>query len=271
MMAHVWLNGRIVAADQAVVPVTDRGFTLGDGLFETIQMRDGQPRRLGDHWARLADGAAVLRLPLPLDRQQLEQAIQDLALANDWRDAALRLTISRGSGVRGLVPPDPAHPTVLLSGGPPPPPLGPARLHVARQVRRNAHSPISRCKTLSYLDNILARIEAQEAGADDALLLNGEEFAVETSIANLFVLRQDGLLLTPPLAHGALPGVRRADLLRDGAAREHPLRLSDVLAAREVFVTNALSVRPVIAIDGQMIGDGTVGAVSQTMMDRVNE
>lgn len=263
----LWLNGELVEAGQARVAVSDRGFTLGDGLFETLCVRGGVPLRLDAHWARLEEGARVLRLPLPLDRAGVAAAIAKVLAANGLADAALRLTVSRGPGQRGLLPPQPCTPTMVLTAGPLPPAPGPARVVVAESVRRNPHSPLARIKALSYLDNVLARLEAEERGADDALLLNTEGRLAETTIANLFVVAADGAVLTPPVADGALPGVRRAELMTRRGAVERPLGLSDLLAAREAFLTNALSIRPLVAVDGHPIGDGQPGGLTRALLD----
>lgn len=265
----VWLNGILVDAGRAAVPVSDRGFTLGDGLFETIKALGGHALRLEAHWARLEQGARLLRLPLPLDRAGLETAIAQVLAANGLTDAALRLTISRGPGQRGLLPPAPCTPTVLLSAGPLPPALGPAQAVIAREVRRNAHSPLARIKALSYLDNILARLEAQERGADDALLLNTEGRLAESTIANLFVVLADGTIVTPPVAEGALPGVRRAALLAELGAKERPLPPEALNDAREAFLSNALSIRPLGTVDGRPIADGMPGDLTRRLLDDI--
>lgn len=263
----VLLNGRLVAAEQAQVAVSDRGFTLGDGLFETIKVLGGVPLRLDGHWRRLSEGAALLRLPLPLDRDGAAAAIAEVLRANGLGDATLRLTVSRGPGQRGLLPPTPCTPTVVLSAGPLPPALGPARVVVAESVRRNPHSPLARVKALSYLDNVLARLEAEERGADDALLLNTEGRLAETTIANIFAVLADGTLATPPVAEGALPGVRRAELVERLGAAERPLALDDLKGAREAFLTNALSIRPLVAVDDHPIGDGRPGTLTRSLLD----
>lgn len=269
MMIH--LNGRLVAAEQAQVAVGDRGFTLGDGVFETIKVAAGRPLRLDAHWRRLSAGAAVLRLPLPLDRDGMAAIIAELVQANNLADAAVRLTVSRGPGQRGLLPPSPCTPTLVVTAGPLPPALGPARAVVAQGVRRNPHSPLARIKALSYLDNVLARIEAEERGADDAIMLNTEGRVAETTIANLFAILADGTVVTPALSEGALPGVRRAEVVAGLGAVERPLELAELLHAREAFLTNALSIRPLVAVDGHTIGDGHAGALTRSLLDGMDQ
>lgn len=267
----LYLDGAIVAAEQAGLSPLDRGFTLGDGLFETIKVRHGRALRLEAHLARLSEGAAILRLSLPHAPDWLDQAVGAVMAANDLRDAALRLTISRGPAPRGLLPPVPGTPTVVLTAGTLPPPPGPVRAVVARTVRRNAYSPLARCKSLCYLDNVLARIEAEERGGDDALLLNTDGRLAESTIANLFVVGTDGILATPPVSDGALPGVRRGELLRSMVALERRLGVADLLAAREAFLCNALSIRPLVAVDGVPIGDGRPGPLSERLRKEADD
>ncbi len=266
---QVWLNGRLIPGDQAAISVADRGFTLGDGLFETIRVVNGRLIRRDAHLDRLAQGAALLRLPPP-DRDMLAQALAQMVAANHMVQGSLRLTVSRGAGQRGLLPPDPANPVQVITAASGPGLTAPLRAVVAQSVRRNAHSPLSRCKTISTLDTVLARMEAADQGADDAVMLNGDGKVTETTIANIFVVR-DNRVLTPPVADGVLPGVRRADVLAQGMAEEGTLSLDDLLMADEIFVTNALSVRPLIALSGTAIGGGRVGPVTQKLINQFKE
>lgn len=245
----VWLDGALVAADIARIAPGDRGFTLGDGLFETLAVQDGEIVRLPAHVARLAAGAQVLDLPLPaFDLPAIATA---LLQANGLRDAVLRLTLTRGAGPRGVLPPAQPTPTLLVTAAPLAPPAPPARLVVATVTRRNEHSPLSRIKSLNYLDNILARQEAQRLGADDALMLNTQGRVTESTIANVFLVR-DGALLTPPVSEGALPGVMRGAILAHGAT-ERPLTLDDLAAATEIFLTSSLGVRSVRQLAGHAL------------------
>lgn len=268
-MSVVWLNGRLLPAGEARIDPADRGFTLGDGLFETIRVAGGAARHLDRHLARLADGAALLGLPLPHDATALVAAAVALLAAQDQGDGlaegVLRITLTRGAGARGVLPPADAVPTLLMTLAPAPPPAGPVEAVVARTTRRNEHSPLSRVKSLNYLDSILARREAATRGAGEALLLNGAGRLAESSVANLFIVR-DGRLLTPPVAEGALPGIRRALILERGDAGEAPLSIADLLGAGEAFLTNSLGLRPLLRVDGQPIGAGTVGPVTAALL-----
>lgn len=245
----VWLDGGLIAAEAARIAPSDRGFTLGDGLFETLAVHGGEMARLPAHLARLAAGARVLGLPVP--PFDLPQVATALLQANGLSDAVLRLTLTRGTGPRGVLPPAQPSPTLLVTAAPMAAPAGPARLVVATVTRRNEHSPLSRIKSLNYLDNILARQEAQARGADDALLLNTQGRVAESTIANVFLVLE-GALVTPPLSEGALPGVMRAEILARGAA-ERPIAVDDLAAASEVFLTSSLGVRSVRKVAGRAL------------------
>ncbi|PWC83052.1 2-keto-4-methylthiobutyrate aminotransferase [Azospirillum sp. TSH100] len=256
----IWLNGRLMSPAEARIDPADRGFTLGDGLFETIRIKDGKPCHLPRHLDRLTAGVALLRLPLPYGAVELAGAMAALIGATGVADGVLRLTLSRGTGARGVLPPADARPTVLMTAAPAAHMTSPVAAVIARSTRRNEHSPLSRLKSLNYLDSILARQEAAERGADEALLLNTAGRLAETSVATLF-LSLGGRLLTPPVADGALPGVRRALILERHGAEEAPLTPDDLARADEAILTNSLGLRPLVAVDGQPVGNGSAGPV----------
>lgn len=259
MLIH--LNGALVSAAEARVDPADRGLALGDGLFETIRVRDGRPLRLAAHCARLRAGADVLDLPVPVSDEALGRALEETLKANAVTDGVLRLTLTRGPGPRGLLPPPRPRPTLLITAaaGEASSP-SPIRAVIATTTRRNEHSPLSRCKCINYLDNILARLEAAKRGAEDALLLNTAGRLAGTTMANLFLVI-DGAVVTPPVADGALPGVMRGEVLAAAGAEERSLKPEDLARASEAFVTNCLSIRALVSVDGAPIGDGRPGAV----------
>jgi branched-chain amino acid aminotransferase len=254
-MEIVWLDGTLIATADARIDPSDRGLTLGDGLFETILVRGGQGRRLPAHWTRLRQGAALLGLTVPVDDAALSEAVTAVAAANGLTDAAVRLTLTAGSGPRGLLRPETLRPTLLLTAAPlPTPPFGPVRLVLAEGTRRNEHSPLSRIKSLNYLDSILARREAVERGADDAILLNSQGRLAEASAANLF-LQLDGVWVTPPVAEGALPGTARAALIEAWQAEERPLTVAELSRATAIILSSALSLRPAAVQSDQVRRD----------------
>ncbi|MBF0093655.1 MAG: aminotransferase class IV family protein [Alphaproteobacteria bacterium] len=258
---QVYLNGILTPDALTRIDPSDRGFTLSDGLFETLRVRAGIPQRLDAHLKRLRAGASLLGLPVPLDDDALTEALISTAAANGLADAVLRLTLTRGPAPRGLLPPGSPSPTLLIVAGPPPPPAGPLYAVVATVTRRNEHSPLSRCKCLAVLDNVLARREAAERGAEDAILLNTAGRLAETTIANLFLVI-GGRVMTPPVEEGALPGVRRAEVISRLDAVETPLDPGDLPRAEEAFVTNALGVRPLVAVNERPVGDGRAGPLT---------
>jgi branched-chain amino acid aminotransferase len=264
---QVCLNGELMAAGAARIDPADRGFTLGDGVFETVHVRDRQPRRLAAHFARLRHGLAVLSLAVAWRDEQLADWIADTAAANHLSDAAVRLTISRGPAARGLALPANPSPTLVITAGPVPEP-NPVSVVIAAATRRNEHSPLARIKSLNYLDNVLAKHEAAAKGVDDALLLNSRGELAGASAANVFALI-DGGLTTPRVDDGALPGVARAEAITLARAEERELTPAMLSRASEVFLTNALGVRPVVSIDGRPVGDGEPGLITQLLAARL--
>jgi len=252
----VFLNGRLVAAAGAALDIADRGFTLGDGLYETIAVKGGRPARVEAHLARLRRGTDVIGLSFVETDAALEAALGDVVTANAIEEGVLRLTLSRGPAPRGLLPPDRPAPTLLIVGraqtlgGRPP-----AKAVVARETRRNELSPLSRIKTTNCLDAILALKEAAAKGADEALLLNTKGKLAEAAAANLFLVI-GGRAVTPPVADGALPGVMRADVLKALGGGERTLEPRDIGEASEAFLTSSLGVRPLVAVDGAPVGTG---------------
>lgn len=243
----LWLNGCIKEAEQARISPQDRGFLLGDGVFETMAAEAGRVCELARHYARLCAGAKLLRLPVLLSLSDLAVAVHDVLAANDLSRAALRLTLTRGVGPRGLLPAAPASPTILLTASAMPKPSGPARLMIC-SLRRDERSPLSQIKSLNYLPNVLARLEAAEQGADEALLLNYAGRVAETSASSLFVLQQ-GKWVTPLVSEGALPGTCRAVLLETGRIDEAQLSVTDLMQAQALCLGNALSLRPVLSLN----------------------
>jgi branched-chain amino acid aminotransferase len=254
----IWLNGALVTADTARIDPADRGLLLGDGLFETLRVAASTPRHAARHLARLRAGAHLLRLNLP-DADELHQALAAVIAAQRLVEGTLRLTVTRGPGPRGVLPPRLQRPTVLVTAAPLPPPAGPADVIIAREIRRDEHSPLSRLKSLNYLPSILARIEAEERGAADALLLNQAGMLAESSAATIF-LHRAGEWLTPRREDGALPGIRRAVLIEAGLVREAELPEAWLFEAEALCLGNALSLRPVRSVDGQAIGGETIFA-----------
>ena len=237
-MSRVWLNGVLLAASEARIDSADRGFTLGDGVFETLRAISGEPQYVDQHLARLRHGASVLGIGLAYSDETLADALRVIA---GNADCALRLTLTRGPMARGLLPTGIGVSTVLITAGALPL-LSPVRVMIARSTRRCELSPLSRIKSLNYLDNIIARREADQAGFDDAILLNTVGMVAGASAANLFLLR-DGNWVTPRVSDGALPGLARGRLLAAHQASETSVTPQDLSKAPSAFLINSLGRR----------------------------
>jgi branched-chain amino acid aminotransferase/4-amino-4-deoxychorismate lyase len=225
-------------------PLDDRGLLLGDGLFETLLWTRGGLVLGPEHGERMIGGARSLGLPPPALPKILacaEAAVRRSGLAQVR--AAVRVTLTAGSGGRGLDRPEPVRPRLFATAAPAPRPDQPAILAVSN-VRRDAASPTSRLKTLAYLDNVLARREARARGADEAVMLNADGWVVCAAAANLFWVR-DEALSTPPPEAGCLEGIMRGAVLDAAARLGLPIRLAlqtpaSLIEADAVFLTNSL-------------------------------
>src|SRR5882672_9571463 len=234
----VFLNGRFVPEAQAVVPITDRGFLYGDGLFETLRVSHGQPLRWSRHLARLQRGAEFLRIVLPWAAEDLRKLALRLIEQNAMPESVLRVTLSRGSGSRGYAPGGADNPTLAMTLHPMRPALSPIRLATA-SLRVPVNDPLASFKTANKLVQVLARAEAEARGSDEALLLNTDGYVAEATASNLFWLA-DGTVCTPPVADGALAGVAREMVLeicrmRNVPVREPHLKPEDLFRADGVF------------------------------------
>jgi branched-chain amino acid aminotransferase len=277
---QIWVNGAIVAATDPVLTAFDRGFQLGDGIFETLRARGGRPTELAEHTTRLRRSAAGLAIPLPDDVEAtLGEAIDVLlvteGLADATADASVRITVTRGAFYgRGLLPPDEhPDPTIVVQAWPVPP--TPAShlevgLHlVASSVRRDPENPLNALKTTSRADYVFARLEARAEGADDALFLTIDGYLSEATSANLFLVRGvEGTaeLATPSLACAILPGTTRDWILRWAETAgltptETWLTTRDLAEAGEAFLSSSVAgILPVTRFAGEAIGDGRPGA-----------
>jgi len=252
-MGAVWLNGSIVDQDDARVLVADRGFTLADGVFETIKAVGNTPFWLSEHFERLRAGAVEIGLTIPFSETYICDAIERL-LAGATEDArsAIRLTVTRGPvAARGLWPKETgaSQPTCVLTVASSPATLS-QDFVVCRSTRRNEHSPLSRIKSLGYGDNILARREAIERGADDAIMLNTKEHVACATVGNVF-FRTAGVWATPPITDGILPGLARRRFIAELGAVESSMSGDMIRKSDAGFVCNSLWVSQIKSIDGR--------------------
>ena len=247
-MTRCWLNGRILDVSAARIDPSDRGFTLGDGLFETLKVHDGRPAHLARHLARLRQGAALLGIEVPADDATIGAALLDLAARIEAQ--AARITLTRGPAARGVLPHPAGTPTLLIRLAPIDPTPDRVEAILCRGTRRNQLSPLARVKSLNYLDSVLAGQEASRAGAQDAILLNTNGNVAEATASNVFVA-QAAALFTPPIYDGALPGIARALLIERAGAVERTLTPHDLSTADAVILSSSLGLRTLSRLDRQ--------------------
>ena len=254
----VFLNGEFVPEEKAVVSVFDRSFQFGDGLFETMRVYRGKPFRWLDHIERLERGAEFLKIRLPFAEKELRRHASELVERNQMPEALLRISLSRGVGKRGYSPKGADHPTVVMSLHPAPESAGPPpewRAIIA-SPRLPANEPLAQFKTANKLPQILARAEADAAGADEGLLLNTDGEIVEGCSSNLFWI-QDGAICNPPLASGILAGVTRLVVREICEQLSLPYRETGVTSA-ELYLTEGVFVSlssrgavEIVSLDGR--------------------
>lgn len=271
--ATAWVNDRLVSADEPALTVGDRGFQVGDGVFETLRVRRGVAIEIDLHLRRLRDGLGVLGITLPMTDGDLAAAIDAVVFANAPADAAVRLTVSRGAPTsRGILPAGwrDLAPTIVIQAWPyvPVPEAALARgiRAIVATGRRDPSHPLATVKTTSRADHVHAKLEAELAGADDALSLTLDGHVAEATTANVAIVIGERIL-TPPLAAGILAGTTRDWLLRpEGApalgltAAEAWLTPDDVLAADEALLCSSVAgFQPLVALDGTPIAGGVPG------------
>ena len=267
----VFLNGQFVPEARAVVPANDRGFMYGDGLFETMRVCGGRPFRLAQHLERMMRGADFLKIKCPFKPGELSNFVGQLIEQNHMPEAILRVTLTRGLGERGYTPPNGSKPTVVITlhAVPPTDAENPLQWRlVTSSYRVPADDPLSSFKTLNKLTHIMARLEAVEKGADEALLINTNGEVAEAVSGNLFWVAE-GKICTVPANGGALPGVTRAAVLEICRTLGLPTSQRAIkpaaLRKREgLFITqSALGVVPVTALDGKPVRSSPrVGQIS---------
>jgi branched-chain amino acid aminotransferase len=268
----VWIDGRVVDAGEARIPVTDHGLLYGDGIFEGIRVAGGRVFRLDDHLARFDAAARAIALELPGGLGAIRQIVLETARAYGQPHAYVRLIATRGEGELGVDPTSCPRPRVICI-------VDRLRIYDEGKLARGIDLVTStwrrppadvldpRVKSLNYLNNALAKLEARRFGADEALLLNAAGSVAEASVANLFVHR-GGELRTPPPTDGALEGITRATVLELAGslgipAREQTLGRFDVFAADEAFLTGSgAGIVPIRSLDGRRVGDGRPGPVT---------
>lgn len=277
----VYINGKYYDENDAKVSVFDHGFMYGDGIFEGIRLYNKNVFRLPMHMDRLFRSAKAIMLDLPWTKQEIADAVCDACRTNNLTDGYIRLIISRGKGKLGLSPFTCSDPQLIIIADQiqlyPNETYEKGLKAITVPTRRNSHAALPpMVKSLNYLNNILAKIEAYKLGYQECLLLNNEGYVAECSGDNVFIVFEDKLI-TPPVSCGSLGGMTRRAVL-DVAKRlgieavEKPLARFDVWTADECFLTGtAAKLIPLVELDGRSIGDGKPGPITKKLLQGFNE
>ncbi len=274
----IYMNGKLVPKEEANVSVFDHGLLYGDGVFEGIRVYEGNIFRLHAHIERLYESAKTIGLEIPMSIEEVEAATVQTVEANGMANAYIRLVVTRGRGDLGIDPTSCPKPTVFIICATIQ--LYPKEFYetgiplITASTRRIPMECLDpRIKSLNYLNNILAKIEAKKAGVPEAVMLNLSGRVAECTADNIFIWK-NGKLKTPRLTEGALPGVTRwatLELAHESGLRvkETVLGLHDLYNAEECFLTGTgAEIVPVVTIDGRQIGDGKPGKTTLDLLER---
>ncbi|MDD5707726.1 MAG: branched-chain-amino-acid transaminase [Kiritimatiellae bacterium] len=277
----IYLNGKLVPEKDAVVSVFDHGLLYGDGVFEGIRSYHGRVFLLNEHIERLYRSARAVALDIPMRPEAMAQAVIETCRANDCRNGYIRLVVTRGVGNLGLNPYNCAKPQVIIIAStiqlyPPEFYAQGLKIVTVATVRNHPESVNPNIKSLNYLNNILAKIEAINAGVQEALMLNHTGYVAEATGDNVFAINGH-LLTTPPSSSGCLPGITRDAVMKLAAengfeVRESVMTRYDFYTADEVFLTGtAAEIVPVVEIDRRRIGAGVPGAGTKRLIALLHE
>jgi branched-chain amino acid aminotransferase len=274
----IYLDGKFYDERTAKVSVFDHGLLYGDGIFEGIRIYNGRVFKLKEHIDRLFYSAKAILLEIPMSHAELMKATVETCRKNNLRAGYIRLLVTRGVGNLGLNPRSCKQPSVIIIADKIQ--VYPAELYargmdiVTVPTVRNLHSAVNPAiKSLNYLNNILAKIEANNAGVEEAVMLNAEGFVAECTADNLFIIK-NGELFTPPLSAGALYGITRGTVM--DLATQLGLKVSepnltryDLFCADECFLTGTgAEIMPVVKIDGRVIGTGKPGKLTRALVEK---
>jgi branched-chain amino acid aminotransferase len=281
MALKIWLDGKLVDEADARISVFDHGLLYGDGVFEGIRVYSGKIFELAAHIKRLYQSAKAIRLEIPLSQSKLVNAIEKTVEANGVIDGYIRLVVTRGNGTLGLNPFTceksiifiiadniQLYPEELYEKG--------LKVISATTVRNHPLAIPPQVKSLNYLNNILAKIEALDSNVPEAIMYNHEGYVAEATGDNVFIVR-NGVIYTPPAEAGALEGITRGVVIRLAKEEnievvEKNLTRFDLYICDEFFLTGtAAEVIGVVEIDGRVIGDGTPGPVTKLLRKKFFE
>ena len=280
-MTKVYINGKLYDKADAKISVFDHGLLYGDGVFEGIRVYEGKVFRLREHVDRLYDSARGIKLEIPLSREQMAEAITSTVQANNKRNGYIRALVTRGAGYLGLDPRKTTDPQVVIIVDditlyPPELYENGMEIVTVSTIRNHPNALSPRIKSLNYLNNIMAKMEAIQSGCLEALMLNHEGQVAECTGDNIFIVKR-GVLKTPPTDAGILEGVTRNTVLELARAANIPVQETalmrlDVHTADECFLTGtAAEVIPVVKCDGRTIGNGKPGPITKQLRERFHQ
>ena len=277
----IYFNGKLVPKEEAAVSVFDHGLLYGDGVFEGIRFYGGRVFRLEEHIDRLYKSARAIALDIQMNPDEMARAVVQTIAANGLTDGYVRLVVTRGEGSLGLSPRSCPKPTIFIIASTIT--LYPEEMYknglklVTCATRRIAHGALSpMVKSLNYLNNIMAKIEAEQAGAGEGLMLNEQGYVAECTGDNVFVVK-NGAITTPPISAGALAGVTRAVVFEMAAElgipmAERDITRYDIYTADECFLTGtAAEIIPAVVLDSRPVNDGKPGPVTGRLIKRFRE
>lgn len=273
----IYIDGQFYPKSEAKVSVFDHGFLYGDGVFEGIRAYNGRVFRCEDHINRLYEGAKAIKLTIPMSKEELTEAMLETIRRNKLKDSYIRLVVSRGAGDLGLSPDKCPKPTVVIIADTiaiyPPEMYENGLTAITASTRRNSPASLDpQIKSLNYLNNILAKIEANRVGAAEAILLNQNGLVAECTGDNVFIVK-DGVVITPPIYVGALNGITRRVVIgivkRLGIPfEEKEFTLYNLYSADECFFTGtAAEVIAVTKVDDRIIGSGKCGPITAQLLE----
>ena len=281
MAMKIWLDGKLVDKEDAKVSVFDHGLLYGDGVFEGIRVYSGRIFEFEAHQKRLYESAKAIRIAIPMETNQLADAVRQTVDANNVIDGYIRLVVTRGVGDLGLNPFLCKRASVIIIAASIQ--LYPEELYErglkvvsSSTIRNHPMSLPPQIKSLNYLNNILAKIEAVDSGVSEVIMYNHEGYVAEASGENIFIVR-DGVIMTPPAQAGALEGIPRAVVMRLARAEglqvvEKNLTRFDLYVCEEFFLTGtAAEVIGVVEIDGRTVGDGRPGPITSLLRKKFFE
>ncbi len=277
----VYIDGELVPKSQAKISVFDHGFLYGDGVFESIMVFNGVAFKLKEHIDRLYDSAKAICLDIPMSKEEMIKTIVETVRVNGFKDAYIRVLVTRGVGDLGLDPRKCPKPTVIIM-------VDKIKLFrdeawsqgvtaIISSIRRDRiDATTHEIKSMNYLNSILAKLEANAVGADEAIMLDERGFVSEGATDNIFIVK-NGVIYTPPRSSGILPGITRNRVMKLAEELgykviEKDITPAELLTADEVFLTGtAAGIVPVVKIAGRVIGDGKPGPITRRLMEKFKE